>query len=171
MQQPLTGPDQAAAVAADIENQAVLRHRRQRDEADELVHELVVVIDHEGVDANVSDLARANGYGSGRKHQRHRRVRATHQTRRGLHILRELAMDTLLAHLLYQRLRVYNLRQQAGVVFLLVGIHQLVCQWLKNLQGIGATSLLFLLPALASALLWPVVLQVLRTLRRHYRVT
>ena len=82
-----------------------------------------------------------------------------------------LVIVALLARMLYRRLRVYNLRQQAGVVFLLVGIHQLISQWLENLQGIGASSLLFLVPALASALLWPVVLHVLRTLRRHYRVS
>jgi len=45
---------------------------------------------------------------------------------------------------LYQRLRVFNLWQQAGLVFLL--------------------------PAVSSAVLWPVVLQILRSLRRHYLV-
>ena len=58
-----------------------------------------------------------------------------------------------------------------GVVFVMVGINQLVCQWVQNLEGAGARSLLFLLPAFSSALLWPVVLHVLRGLRRHYRVS
>lgn len=77
----------------------------------------------------------------------------------------------LLSLVLYQRLRVYSLWQQASVVFMLVGINQLICQWVQNLQGIGAGSLLFLLPAVTSALLWPLALHVLRGLRRHYRVT
>jgi rod shape-determining protein MreD len=71
---------------------------------------------------------------------------------------------------LYQRLRVFSVLQQAGVVFVLVGINQLVCQWVQNLGGAGASSLLFLLPALSSALVWPVVMHTLRECRRYYRV-
>jgi len=82
-----------------------------------------------------------------------------------------LVVVALLALVLYQRLRVYGLWQQAAVVFVLVGINQLICQWVQNLQGVGARSLLFLLPALSSALLWPVVLHVLRGLRRRYQVS
>lgn len=75
-----------------------------------------------------------------------------------------------LALTLYQRLRVYNLWQQSAVVFVLVGIEQMICQWVQTLQGAGATSLMFLLPALSSALLWPFVLHSLRGARRRYRV-
>jgi rod shape-determining protein MreD len=82
-----------------------------------------------------------------------------------------LLFVALLSVLLYQRLRVYSLWQQSAVVFVLVGIQQLLCQWVQSLEGIGAQSRLFLLPALTSALLWPVVLHVLRQLRRQYRVT
>ena len=82
-----------------------------------------------------------------------------------------LVVVALLSLTLYQRLRVYGLWQQAGVVFVLIGINQLICQWVQNLQGVGARSLLFLLPAVSSALLWPVVLHTLRGLRRHYRVS
>lgn len=82
-----------------------------------------------------------------------------------------LAAVALVCLTLYQRLRVFSLPQQAGVVFVLVGINQLVCQWIQNLEGVGARSLLFLLPAFSSALLWPVVFHVLRELRRHNRVT
>ena len=77
----------------------------------------------------------------------------------------------LLALLLYQRLRVYSLAQQSGLVFVLIGINQLICQWVQNLEGAGARSLLFLLPAFTSALIWPVVLHVLRSTRRQYRVS
>jgi rod shape-determining protein MreD len=77
----------------------------------------------------------------------------------------------LLSLILYQRLRVYSLWQQAGVVFMLVGINQLICQWVQNLEDIRALPRLFLLPALSSALLWPVVLHILRSLRRRYRVS
>jgi rod shape-determining protein MreD len=77
----------------------------------------------------------------------------------------------LLSLILYQRLRVYSLWQQAGVVFMLVGINQLICQWVQNLEDIRALPRLFLLPAFSSALLWPVVLHILRGLRRRYRVS
>lgn len=81
-----------------------------------------------------------------------------------------LVVVAMLCQILYQRLRVFSLWQQAGVVFVLIGVNQLVCQWVQNLEGLGATTRLFLLPALSSALLWPVVLHLLRGLRRHYRV-
>lgn len=82
-----------------------------------------------------------------------------------------LVVVALLSLVLYQRLRVYSLWQQSAVVFILVGINQLICQWVQNLEGVGARSMLFLLPAFSSALLWPVVLQFLRSLRRSYRVS
>ncbi len=81
-----------------------------------------------------------------------------------------LTVVATLALTLYQRLRVYNLWQQSAVVFVLVGIHQMICQWVQTLQGAGATSLMFLLPAVSSALLWPFVLHSLRGARRRYRV-
>jgi len=81
-----------------------------------------------------------------------------------------LVIVATLAQILYQRMRVTNLWQQAAMIFLLVGINQLICQWIQNLQGVAAQTPLFLLPALTSALMWPVVLQLLRALRRHYQV-
>jgi rod shape-determining protein MreD len=81
-----------------------------------------------------------------------------------------LVVVAMLSFTLYQRLRVFSLWQQAGVVFVLVGINQLICQWVQNLEGVGARSLFFLLPAFSSALLWPVILHYLRGLRRHYHV-
>ena len=81
-----------------------------------------------------------------------------------------LVVVALLALMLYQRLRVYSLWQQAGVVFILVGINQLICQWVQNLEGYSILPRLFLMPALTSALLWPLVLMTLRSLRRYYRV-
>lgn len=81
-----------------------------------------------------------------------------------------LALVVLLSRLLYQRLRVFSIAQQALVVFALAGVHQLVCQWIQTVEGASARSLLFMLPALSSALLWPVVLLTLRRARRHFEV-
>ena len=81
-----------------------------------------------------------------------------------------LAVVAFLGLVLYQRVRLYNLWQQAGVVFMLLGINQLLGQWVQNLTGQGAQTLLFLMPALMGALLWPGVFILLRFLRRYYRV-
>ena len=78
-----------------------------------------------------------------------------------------LVVVAVLCQTLYQRLRVFSVLQQAGTVFVVIGINQLVCQWVQNLEGVGGPSLIFLLPAVSSALLWPVVLHVLRRLRRQ----
>jgi len=82
-----------------------------------------------------------------------------------------LVVVAVLCQTLYQRLRVFSVLQQSGTVFVVIGINQLVCQWVQNLEGVGGPSLLFLLPAVSSALLWPVVLHILRRLRRQYWVT
>jgi rod shape-determining protein MreD len=74
----------------------------------------------------------------------------------------------LLSH---QRLRNYVLWHQALVVFMMVGIHQLVDNWVHSLSGSAAQSLVFLMPALTSALMWPVLWLVLERWRVRYRVT
>jgi rod shape-determining protein MreD len=82
-----------------------------------------------------------------------------------------LVVVAYLSLVLYQRLRQFNVWQQAAVVFVMVGINVLVAQWVQNLTGVGSRTLFFLLPALMSALLWPAVLTLLRHLRRRYRVS
>lgn len=81
-----------------------------------------------------------------------------------------LGITVVIAHLLHRRLRVFTLLQQALIVFVLVGLQQLIVQWLQSIQGAGASSFLFLLPALSSALLWPPLSIVMRGLRRSYGV-
>ncbi|WOJ94998.1 rod shape-determining protein MreD [Congregibacter variabilis] len=81
-----------------------------------------------------------------------------------------LAVAVTLAGLMYQRLRVFSLLQQASVVFVLAGLHQLLTQWLQSLQGGGVSGFAFLFPALSTALLWPLLMPVLRGLRRSYKV-
>lgn len=81
-----------------------------------------------------------------------------------------LAMGILayLCQLLYKRVRMYTPWQQAGVVFVLIGLEQLICNWIQAITGTPVPDLQFLLPALSSAILWPVVLVVLRAVRRRY---
>lgn len=82
-----------------------------------------------------------------------------------------LAIVAYLALILYQRLRMYTPLQQAGVVFILIGLNQLLCHWVQTLTGTVSPNLLFLLPALVSALLWPLLSVFLRLLRRAYYVS
>ena len=49
----------------------------------------------------------------------------------------------------------FSLFEQASVVFVLMGIHQLIGYWVHGLTGSSYHSLAFLLPALVSAIVWP----------------
>ncbi|GLS25015.1 rod shape-determining protein MreD [Marinibactrum halimedae] len=69
----------------------------------------------------------------------------------------------------YQRIRTYEPWQQALWVFVIVGIYQLFVNWVHNLTGHSAVPSDFLLPAFASALLWPVAYTLLERLRLYYR--
>lgn len=82
-----------------------------------------------------------------------------------------LAVLAYLALILYQRLRMFTPVQQAAVIFVLVGINQLLCHWVQTLTGTASPNLLFLLPAFVSALLWPLFAAFLRLLRRSYYVS
>jgi len=82
-----------------------------------------------------------------------------------------LSLAVLLAHLLYERLRVFSGLQQSLVLFVLIGMHQLLSHWVQTLEGAGAGNALFLLPALSSALLWPPLMLCLRAVRRYYEVS
>jgi rod shape-determining protein MreD len=82
-----------------------------------------------------------------------------------------LGVLTYLVLILYQRLRMNNPLQQSAVIFVLVGLNQLLCHWVQTLIGTPSPNLLFILPALVSAMIWPWLLIFLRFLRRHYYVS
>ncbi len=73
--------------------------------------------------------------------------------------------------LLYQRLRMFAVWQQAFIVFVLVGIQQLACHWVENVSGNPEQNLLFLLPALMSGVFWPLVILTLSAFQRMYAVS
>lgn len=87
----------------------------------------------------------------------------------GQHAL-SYAVLAYLALILYQRLRMFTLLQQAAVVFVLIGLNQLLSNWVQTLTGTVSPNLLYLLPAVVSALLWPLLSVLLRGLQREYRV-
>ena len=82
-----------------------------------------------------------------------------------------LAVVVYLALILYQRLRMFTPLQQAAVIFIFIGLNQLLCHWVQSLAGMDSQNLLFLLPALISALLWPLLSVFLRLMQRAYYVS
>lgn len=82
-----------------------------------------------------------------------------------------LSIIAYLGLILYQRMRMYAGWQQAGIVFVLVGLNQLLCHWVQTLTTKVMPTMLFLLPALVSALLWPTVMLLLRKVRRQFAIT
>lgn len=72
--------------------------------------------------------------------------------------------------LLHQRIRRFPLWQQSLVMLPVLGMAQMLLFWLSSLTGNRAPLLLFLLPALVSALLWPWVVAVLAAVRRRFHV-
>ena len=55
-------------------------------------------------------------------------------------------------------------------MLVLVGIQQLACHWVENISGSPEQNLLFLLPALMSAVFWPLITVALGALQRVYAV-
>ena len=82
-----------------------------------------------------------------------------------------LSIIAYLGLILYQRMRMYAGWQQAGIVFVLVGLNQLLCHWVQTLTTKVMPTMLFLLPALVSALIWPTVMLLLLKVRRQFAIT
>ncbi len=78
-----------------------------------------------------------------------------------------IAFVTLVLH---QRLRMYPRVQQSMMVMVLIGINQLLFHWMQAFTGYTGDSLLFLLPCLASGIIWPWLFVVLRGIRRFFRI-
>lgn len=81
-----------------------------------------------------------------------------------------LVLVAWLVLLLYQRIRRFPLWQQSLVMLPVLGIAQMVALWLNSLAGNRPPTLLYLLPAVISAVLWPWVFSVLRGVRRRFHV-
>lgn len=88
----------------------------------------------------------------------------------GIHAI-SLAIVAFMAQRLHQRIRMFPLWQQAFIVLVLVGIHQMLLHWSQLALGSGSDSLAFLLPSVVSCLLWPWLFVVLRGVRRSLGVT
>ncbi|HCH20308.1 MAG: rod shape-determining protein MreD [Cellvibrionales bacterium] len=74
----------------------------------------------------------------------------------GQHAL-ALTIIAYICALSHQQLKMFSLGAQVLAVFLLVFIYQLITYWVNSLTGGSFNSMLFLLPALMSALFWPLL--------------
>lgn len=81
-----------------------------------------------------------------------------------------LTLQLFMLMALHQRLRVFPIWQQCLVLLVVFGLAQLVQLWLNTLAGSRPPTLLFLFPALVSALLWPWVHTVMRLFSRRLHV-
>ena len=81
-----------------------------------------------------------------------------------------LALIVFMLMSLHQRLRMFPVWQQSLVLLVVFGLAQLVQLWLNTLTGNRPPTLLFLFPALVSALLWPWVFTVMRWFSQRLNV-
>ncbi|MBB5322114.1 rod shape-determining protein MreD [Marinobacter oulmenensis] len=72
-----------------------------------------------------------------------------------------MAMVAFLVLTIHQRLRMYPLPQQCLVVFLLLGVSQMLVHFIKQFLGADNPGFSYLWPALTSAILWPLVSSIL----------
>ncbi|MDO3382844.1 rod shape-determining protein MreD [Gilvimarinus algae] len=71
----------------------------------------------------------------------------------------------------YRRMRHFARWQEALWVFVLVVLAQLVAYWVQSLAGREFAGLEFMMPALASASVWPMLALILDAVRRRYRIS
>ncbi|MFZ4704202.1 MAG: rod shape-determining protein MreD [Candidatus Methylumidiphilus sp.] len=72
---------------------------------------------------------------------------------------------------LHLRLRSYALYYQAVAVLPLLLVSQLVVLLTQNIKAASAVDVVYWMPSLMGALIWPVIFKSLRLVRRHYKIT
>jgi rod shape-determining protein MreD len=87
----------------------------------------------------------------------------------GFHAIGMLLISYI-AHLVYRRIRNYVLWQQAMWIFVLVGVFQLFSNWLGGFFGKSSDSPVFLIAAVLSSLLWPLLVISMGRLLVHFRL-
>lgn len=77
-----------------------------------------------------------------------------------------MALIAFLVLTIHQRLRMYPLPQQCLLVFLLLGINQMLVHFIKQVLGAEDAGFSYLWPALTSAVIWPFISILLDNLNR-----
>ncbi|MCC5858681.1 MAG: rod shape-determining protein MreD [Ectothiorhodospiraceae bacterium] len=87
----------------------------------------------------------------------------------GQHALAYVLLTYLVVKL-HQRIRVYPLMQQAGIVLVLLAMTQLIQIWINGLIGRPHPGPEYWLPPLVGTLVWPWLFVIMRSVRRYYGV-
>ena len=87
----------------------------------------------------------------------------------GQHAL-TFALIAYLAIKLHQRIRVFPVWQQALTIFVLIMFQGTINLWIMGMLGDAPSISVFMLPAISTALFWPVGYFLMRQLRRYYQI-
>ena len=87
----------------------------------------------------------------------------------GQHAL-TLALIAYLAIKLHQRIRIFPIWQQALTIFILMMFQGTIILWIKGMLGDAPSLWSFMLPAISTALFWPVGYLLMRQIRRYYQI-
>lgn len=87
----------------------------------------------------------------------------------GQHAL-TFALIAYLSIKLHQRIRVFPVWQQALTIFVLIMFQGTINLWIMGMIGDAPSISVFMLPAMSTALFWPVGYILMRQLRRYYQI-
>lgn len=87
----------------------------------------------------------------------------------GQHAL-TFALIAYLAIQLHQRIRIFPIWQQALTIFILMMLQGTIALWIKGMLGDAPPISVFMLPAISTALFWPIAYILMRQIRRYYQI-
>lgn len=87
----------------------------------------------------------------------------------GQHAL-TLALIAFLAMKLHQRIRIFPIWQQALTILVLMTFQATITLWIKGLLNEAPSLWMFMLPAVSTALFWPLGYLIMRQVRRYYQI-
>lgn len=87
----------------------------------------------------------------------------------GQHAL-TLAIISFLAIKFHQQIRVFPVWQQAITIFVLVAFQATITLWIKGLLSEAPSFTSIMLPAISTAIFWPLGYFLMRQIRRNYHV-
>ena len=85
----------------------------------------------------------------------------------GVHAM-ALGLQAYLILSMLRRIYMFPLLQQAYVVFIIVGIVLMLYRWVNGFVGTPASNMAYLIPAITSAITWPILSLVLRKIEGDF---
>lgn len=79
-----------------------------------------------------------------------------------------MSLVAFLCNIFYQRILMYSPLKQIAMVFLFLGVSQLIFQWLQGAFGMASSLSYLLIPTLVSAFLWYWIFLLLQHFRRRF---